>query len=290
MSEATVVTSENLTEFNNAHMGMEEARPASTKPEPKEVVEPEVVAEADDADGEPVEKPKKKPINERMSELTSQRRKAEEERDEAKRERDELRARFTPPAPAPASAADPNEPKPESYPDAFKFAAALAEFKVGKALAARDEAAARKVAETEGQKVVTAFAERISAFKAETPDYEEVLADSQVSVSDPVRDAIIKSKVGPGILYKLASDPELAAELNKMDVLDQLMTVGEWAAELRKPAAAPAPVVAAAPAFRAPAPIVPVRGTKTADVAVDSDGEFTGTPAQYRAARKAGKI
>lgn len=304
---AVVVTSENLAEFNNARMGIETAKPESSKVPGEVVAEAKEVPEDEPEVLEEPEKPKKKPaINERMSELTAQRREAERERDEAKRERDELRARLAPP-PTPAPAAEPAEPKPEDYPNAFDFARALAAHEAKKAVAAdrveRAREEAQKKAQESHEKVVDSWKTRADAVKAELPDYEEVLAATNASVSDAVRDALMESDLGPRILYEIASDPQLAAKLEGKTGLSreedaalartQLKLIGKLETKFEAaPAQAPtaAPVAAPAPAFRAPAPIVPVRGTKAADVPIDSNGEFTGDFQTFKKLNKAGKI
>lgn len=288
-ASTVTVTSENLAQFNATRLGMADVGKTEpeVKPEPKTEEQTELELETPEKPEDHTKKGKQ-PIGERFSEITAQRRAAIERAEAAERERDELRARLTPPPPPPPQpVVDTAKPKASDYSDAFQYAEALADWKFDQKWSEVERKEAEKAAQAQAEKARTTFSERVAQVKAEVPDYDKILKESDVAVSDPVRDAIIKNPQGPRILLKLAQEPELAKSLEKMDVLDQLMTIGEIAADLRRPplAAAPPPPVA-----RAPAPITPVRGNKTADVPIDSDGEFHGTPSQWKALRKAGKI
>ena len=121
------------------------------------------------------------------------------------------------------------------------------------------------------------------------------IQSSDVVVSDPVRDAIMESDVGPKILYHLAENPAFAQELGKKSVISALREIGKLEARFEKaeqPQAASEP--AAKPAVaksKAPAPITPIRGAvSTVENNVDADGNFHGTYQQWKAARQARKI
>jgi len=117
-----------------------------------------------------------------------------------------------------------------------------------------------------------------------------------VAVSDPVRDAIMDSDVGPQILYHLAENPDFAQELGKKTVISALREIGKLEARFDKGVKAPAasepdekPTVARS--SKAPAPITPIRGAvSTVDNNLDGDGNFHGTYQQWKAARQAKKI
>ena len=114
-----------------------------------------------------------------------------------------------------------------------------------------------------------------------------MIASSDVSVSDQVRDAILESDVGPRILYHLAENPEVAQSLNSLTVQAALRMLGRLEAKFEKveaeePAAKPAPTKS-----KAPAPISPIRGSGAVPDVSDADKmDFQ----QWKAARKAGKI
>ena len=316
---AVVVTSENLAEFNAERLGVAKPEPAAAPAGEKPVEGEPAVESASDADpatagaeageqqGKTTESEAKPKVHLRFSELTEQRKQAEAEaakaRDEAKaareraelaeREAQELRAKYEPPKP------DELGPKPAraQFSTDEDFSLALEDWAGEKAIRERDakEAAA---------KIERAWTERQTATKAELPDYDAVIAaGANLVVSNQVSDAILESDVGPKILYHLAKNPALVDELKRVSVTSALRKIGnleaKLSAETPKPAAAsetkvePAkPAVAATEISRAPAPISPLKGgdTSTASSPIDSKGQFHGTYAEYKAARKAGLI
>lgn len=315
-STATVVTSENLQSFNHSRLGIEPvAVPAAAVAEPVvEVAEPaaEVVEESkaeaksdpdieDDADGDKEDKGgKKDKLQERFSKITRDR---EEARREAVRQSEradaaEQKLRDAETKLNPKNEADVSvRPAPGDFTDAFEYAEKLAEWSTQQALAKRDKEEGERSAATEKAKVVAAWNGRQAAFRAETPDYDDMLSSSDVKVSDQVRDAILESDVGPQILHHLASNPELADALNAKSAGAALRQIGRLEAQFE---AKPAPVAKAvaevpkpAPAriSAAPAPITPVKGGAiSADDMIDGSGVFTGTYQQFKALSAAGKI
>lgn len=286
---STVVTSETLADFHATKLGL-------TKPADKPG---EVVAEAAEVAEEPSEgqpegqPPKNAKLQARFSELTDKRRQAEDRAEReanrasaAEKERDELRAKLAPPP----TTDDAPKPKPEDYPDAFQFAEALAEWSADNALRKRDKEEAEKAANKEREKIQQAWQGRVAKAKEAMPDYDDTIAASDVAVSDPVRDAIIESDHGPSILYLLASEPAIAEKLSKLSVLGQLREIGKLELKFEKPPEAkPKDESVEEPRRRAPAPIEPVRGGRANDNPVNTPGEFKGTFAEWKAARKAGK-
>jgi hypothetical protein len=129
---------------------------------------------------------------------------------------------------------------------------------------------------------------RQSEVKKELPDYDDMIASSEVVVSDQVRDAIFESDLGPRILYHLAENPEVAEKLSKLTSIGALREIGKIEARLEK---APQEEVKAATKSNAPKPISPIRATSAAtDNNLDSNGEFHGTYQQWKEARLAKKI
>lgn len=262
--------------------------------EPEKVeakAEPEVVVEVED---EPKDESKEEPkkgnakLQGRFSELTEQRRQAEQRADReaeraaaAERERDELKAKLAPPI----ETVDAPEPKPADYADAFKYAADLAEWTAQKVLKDRDKADEAKVQKAEAEKVTAAWKERLAEAKAKYPDWEDVVTSSEMQVSNPVRDALIESEQGPELVRMLALDPKLVEKINKLSIVGQLKELGRLEATLDKPPEVKAEKVEPVERPRAPAPITPVKGTKSADNPTQTPGEFTGTYQEWRAAR-----
>ena len=198
----------------------------------------------------------------------------------------ELEGRSRPQA-EPAAATE--EPQPSQFSDAFEYAKALAEFSTERALRNRDRQDAERKAATERDKVIETWNTRLSAAKADLPDFDDMVASSDVQVSDQVRDAILDSDVGPKILYHLAEHTDLATKLAGMSTASALREIGKL--EARFEAKAETKPLSTVGRSKAPPPINPIRGGGTGtDVKIDSNGEFHGDYQSWRAARMAGKI
>jgi hypothetical protein len=111
-----------------------------------------------------------------------------------------------------------------------------------------------------------------------------MVESSTVTVSDPIRDAILESDIGPRILYHLAENEDFALKLNEMPLITAIREIGKLEARLEKPAES-------VTRSKASAPISPIRGAASgSDFKVDSKGEFHGSYQNWKAARQAGKI
>lgn len=293
-----VVTSENLADFYAQKLNLAAEAPTEAAEQAEPVVENGVQSESDEAEKEATATEERKPnpkLERRFSEITKQR---EAARDEARREREareslearlkELEAKVTP---TQATAVDANaEPQPSQFEDAFEYAKALAEYSAEKALRDRDEQEVRRKQAEEQAKVQESWVKRLNEAKAELPDFEDMVASSDVAVSDAIRDAIFESDVGPKILYHLAENPDEAKKLAEMSQAKALREIGKLEARLEVKKAEPEVRTVAAKS-NAPAPISPIRATSAAaDTPVDSNGQFHGTYQQWKASRKAGKI
>jgi chromosome segregation ATPase len=291
---SSVVTSENSGEFYAQRLGL------ATEPAAEAVVETtptEPVAEVQQSEPEAeppktTEETEKKPnpkLEKRFSELTKQRelarQEAERERQRASELEERLRALETKNQPAPQVDQD-REPQPSDFTDAFEYARALAKYAADNAMKNRDKIEAERKASEERQRLNESWQTKLEKVKSEMPDYEEMVASSDVVVSDQVRDAILESDVGPRILYHLAENPEVAEKISKMSLVKALTEIGKIEARFEKPPEVK-PVVTRS---NAPAPISPIRGGSNVDVPITSDGEFTGTIQQWKELRRAGKI
>jgi DNA repair exonuclease SbcCD ATPase subunit len=289
---SSVLTSENSGDFYAQKLGL------AKEPEAVAVEKtPEPVAETQQSEPEaeiakPTEETEKKPnpkLEKRFSELTKQR---EQARQEAERERQrarELEDRLTAleKGNQPVKVEDPDrEPQPSEFTDAFEYARALAKYAADNALKNRDKIEAERKQSEERQKLNEAWKSKVEAAKSELPDYEDMVASSDITVSDQVRDAILESDNGAKILYHLAENPEIAEKINGLSVVSALREIGRIEAGFEKPVEVK-PVVKRS---NAPAPITPIRGGTNVDVPLTSDGEFTGTPAQWKELRRSGKI
>jgi hypothetical protein len=288
---SSIVTSENLADFNADKLGLasESSPTAATVDEnpvepaaEKGQSEPELAEDEATGTEEKKQNPK---LEKRFSELTRQRKEAEAK---VKELEERLAARESIQAPTQEPESN-QKPTPDDYKDAFAYAEALADWSAEQALAKRDREIIQKEVEAKRAKVIQTWQEKLDATKAEIPDYEVMVASSDVKVNDTVRDAILESDVGPRILYELASDDELAEKLIGLTTAGALKLIGKLEAQFEKteePAKAEKKTVVAK--SNAPEPIRPLRSTGgVAEVSLDgNDIPYQ----QWKAARKAGKI
>jgi len=290
-----VLTSENAAEFYANRLGLAES-PAET-----EAVEdtPEPVAEDDQSEPKEAEKEanqegerKQNPkLEKRFSEITKQR---EEARQEAQRERQarvdlEQRLAALEQQRQPQAINVDQEPQPSQFSDAFEYAKALAEFSTERALAERDRQVAQAREQEAQQKIIQSWAQKVQEAKAELPDFDDLVASSDVVVNNAVRDAILESDVGPKILYHLAENNDLAKKIASLSPNAALREIGKLEAkfEAKPETKQTAPVVRS----KAPAPIQPIRGGQgQPDVPMSANGEWHGSYQAWKLARKAGKI
>lgn len=292
-----VLTSDNAAEFYANRLGLAES-PADTEAVEEESAEPEVQEEQSEPkeaekeanqEGERKQNPK---LEKRFSEITKQR---EEARLEAQRERQarldleqRLAALEQNRQPQQAVEID-QEPQPSQFSDAFEYAKALAEYSTEKALAERDRQIAQAREQEAQQKIIQSWAQKVQAAKAEMPDFDDMVASSDVVVNNAVRDAILESDVGPKILYHLAENNDLARKIAGLSPNAALREIGKLEArfEANPETKQTAPVVRS----KAPAPIQPIRGGQgKADIPISPNGEFHGSYQAWKAARKSGKI
>jgi len=291
---STVVTSENLAEFNANKLGLasEENPTVAT-----EMVEPAVnkgqsepgLAE-DEAAGTDEKKQNPK-LEKRFSELTKARKEAEAQLAEERKTKESLEARLAAlesnQAPRQQEQESNQRPTPDNYKDAFEYAEALSSWSAEQALIKREQEIKQKEVEAKRETVYKTWNQKLEATKAELPDYEDMVASSTVKVNDIVRDAILESDVGPRILYEIASDDDLAEKLTTMSLPSALKLIGKLEVQFERTdsKAEKKTVVAKS---KAPEPIRPLRSTGgLAEVATDGENiSFQ----QWKAGRLAGKI
>jgi hypothetical protein len=285
-----VLTSENSAEFYANRLGLADQPEVEATPEvePTEVVEersePEIEKEQE-------EKPKANPkLERRFSEITKQREEARKEAQQERQAREALEARLAvlERQPAPQAPKVDEEPQPSQFNDAFEYAKALAEFTADQRIGEmrRQDAEAKQAQER--QKVIETWASKVQAAKASMPDFDDIVASSDVVVNDDIRDAILESDVGPQILYHLAENDDVAKRIAGLTPKQALREIGKLEArfEVKETAPQSAPITRS----KAPAPIQPLRGSNPADVPLSANGEWHGTFQAWKEARKAGKI
>jgi hypothetical protein len=288
----TVITSENLAEFNANKLGLA----SESSPTAAEVDENPSEPAAQDGQSEPkladdeatgTEEKKQNPkLEKRFSELTKQRKEAEARAEELEKRLAAIEGKQA--QPAQAQPESNQKPSPDSYKDAFEYAEALAEWSAEQALARRDQEVKQKEVQAKRETVIQTWQQKLEATKAELPDYEAMVSSSSMSVNDTVRDAIVESEVGPRILYELASNDELAEKLSAMNTAGALKLIGKLEAQFEKTDAPVAEKKTVTAKSKAPEPIRPLRSTGgVADVGMDgNDMSYQ----QWKAARQAGKI
>jgi len=290
-----VLTSENAAEFYANRLGLAESPAESeavdeTEPEAEETQsEPKEAEKEANQEGERKQNPK---LEKRFSEITKQREEARKEAQNERQARVELEQRLAAleqqRQPQQAFNVD-QEPQPSQFSDAFEYAKALAEYSTEKALAERDRQVAQQREQEAQQKIIQSWAQKVQEAKADLPDFDDLVASSDVVVNNAVRDAILESDVGPKILYHLAENNDLAKKIASLSPNAALREIGKLEArfEVNPETKQTAPVVRS----KAPAPIQPIRGGQgKADVPISADGEFHGSYQAWKAARKAGKI
>ena len=291
-----VVTSDNLAEWTANKLGLasEEAPVAAEAVEETPDSEPAVEAQAEsepeaEQEAEVTDKPKQHPkLEKRFSELTKRAKQAEADKASLEARLQELESKQ---APAPKQA-DPVSEKPQAsqFNDAFEYAEALAEWSAEKALEQRDIQEQQRKVDEQRNEVIKSWSAKLEAAKADIPDFDDMVASSNVQVRDEVRDAILESDVGPQILYHLASDDDYANKLAAMPTNKALKELGKLEVQFERKEA---PIEKSEPVARskAPAPIKPLTAGKgTSDVLIDGNGAFHGTYAQWKAARQAKRI
>jgi hypothetical protein len=284
-----VLTSDNSAEFYANRLGLaDQPEVEAVQTEPTEVVEersePEIEKEQE-------EKPKANPkLERRFSEITKQREEARKEAQQERQAREALEARLAvlERQPAPQAPKVDEEPQPSQFNDAFEYAKALAEYTADQRIGEmrRQDAEAKQAQER--QKVIETWASKVQAAKASMPDFDDIVASSDVVVNDDIRDAILESDVGPQILYHLAENDDVAKRIAGLTPKQALREIGKLEArfEAKETKPEPTPITRS----KAPAPINPLRGSNPADVPMSANGEWHGTFQAWKEARKAGKI
>jgi chromosome segregation ATPase len=291
-----VLTSENAAEFYANRLGLAESpAPAEAVEEPTEPTEAVEQSEPEEAEAEAKQEGERKQnpkLERRFSEITKQREEARKEAQQEREARQALEARLAAlegkQQPTKAEFVD-EKPQPSQFSDAFEYAEALAEYTADKRISEMKQQEAQAKEAEQRQKVITQWTAKVEAAKQSLPDFDDIVASSDVVVNDDIRDAILESDVGPQILYHLAENDEVAKKIAGLSPKQALREIGKLEArfEAKPEAEKPAPIVRS----KAPAPIQPIRGGKnTPDVPLDSNGVFFGTAAQWKELRKAGKI
>ena len=191
-----------------------------------------------------------------------------------------LETRQQPQAQRPAY--DDSEPTIDKFDNFDQYVAAKAEWiaerKINQTLTAREQQqqAAREAAER--TKTADSWNKRNPQATVEMPDFEEVLASSDVPMTQPMQQAIMESDIGPKLAYYLATNPDEATDIAGMSPIGAIRALGR----LEERLSSQKPVVKTT---SAPPPITPVgtRATVKKDPNKMSDAEY----AKWRKSGKA---
>lgn len=248
-----------------------------TNPIPEPIgMKPEAAEEKPAVDPvEPVEKPTEDPIpkgvQKRIDRAVRQKYEAEAR---TKMLEDRLNAlesqRVSPQQQKPV---DNSEPRIENFDNFNEYVAAVADYraekKINETLNEREKRQQAEREATERTKTVESWNKRIEKATAEMPDFEEVLASSDVPMTPPMQQAIMESDIGPKLAYYLANHPDEAEKIAGMSPIGAIRTLGRI--EERLSTAKPE-----VQTTNAPAPIKPIGTSATVkkDPGKMSDAEY----------------
>ena len=294
---SSVVTSDNATTFYAERLGLADEQASTEAESVKKDSEPEGDVEQsepeakEEAKKQEPEKQKDK-LNKRFDKVTKR---AQEAEAKARELEERLKSNEAGNTQQPQQETVRSEDKPQAsqFNDAFEYAEALAEWSAENALKQRDEQEAQRKAQEAQEKVLKTWNEKIEKAKADLPDFDRMVKSSDIVVSDPIRDSILESDVGPQLLYHLASNEDFAKELTEMPISKALKELGKLEAkfEAKEEKPSKAEKRETVSSSKAPEPIKPLSGGKVGnDVLLDTNGEFHGTYAQWKAARQSGKV
>ena len=305
----TTVTSENLAQFNNARIKgaaapvVQDAKPADeAKSDPSKLpptTDDKNVQDKNNAhqEAKPAaedDKHDKGPIANRFSKLAEQRKAAEQRAEAAEAKLAELERMAKP-----VTAAK-EKPQAANFKDAFEYAEALADWKVEEKLRARDEAERAELARLQAERVTKTWNANVKKTAGEIADYTEIVAAADFPLTTELRDAILESEIGPRMQYYLAKNPDEVERLTHMTVRGMERAFGKLEAMIEdQMAKVQTKTDEGLPAVKLtkrvqepPEPMTPIAGAGISggQSVVDANGNVTGSYADYKAARKAGKI
>lgn len=133
-----------------------------------------------------------------------------------------------------------------------KYIEEMVDFKANQVLA-------RGQQQTEQQKVESQFAKQVDAARKLYADFDEFAFSEDVTISDPVRDALISSENGALLAYELGKHPEEVERLAKLPLLAQVRELGKIEARIAPQKSTESDSEESAPTSRAPAPPNPTR-------------------------------
>jgi len=146
---------------------------------------------------------------------------------------------------------------------------------------ARDEQKAERQAIAEAEREIELnYAEKVSAFKAEHEDWDEVIGESEISIPTVVGNAIKQFENGPEVVYYLAKNPKEAQRVDGLPPVLAVAEIGRISARLEKAASEEQPTNGSkagpdrAPIIsKAPPPIKPLGGNALRNIKSSAETE-----------------
>lgn len=220
----------------------------TTAPDANALEAPEIQSDADSSpavvETNESEAPKAKGVQKRLDELTRNWREEQRRNDQLMRMLEQREA----PKAAPAA-----DEKPKTLADFGYDEAQFQSYLFGEAdkratAAARRELEQERERETKAQREAS-FKSRVSEFAKTVSDYEEVVTDPSLPISQAMAEVIKESDDGPALAYHLGKNPEIAARLAQLPPVAAARELGKIEARLayEREKAKEKPVVSKAP-------------------------------------------
>lgn len=198
-----------------------------------------------------------------------------------------------PAKPAAAPADDP-EPDIKKYSDYDKFNRDLVRWEIRQSQRQAAAEAENRAQQEQARAVVNTWQQRVSAASAKNPDYEAVAFNSSLPITGTMGDAIMRSEIGPDVLYHLGANPSEAERISKLSPIDQVREIGKLEVKLTPSPAAessdedePTPKQQAISKAPPPIPRPAGSGTKSTPSLRSLEGI---SQSEYRALRESGKL
>lgn len=233
----------------------------------------------------------KDPVEKRIGKLTKKWRTTERERDFERAKRLEAETEL---AKLKTQLPSADKPKREDFDDEDAFIEALTEWKVDTKLKSQQETVAKKTGEETEKQAAEEIEEELEEIsergRDKHEDYNAVVFDKDLVLTQEMVETIIHSDIAEEILYYLGKNPDVSAAIGEMTALkaakeigriEARLVAGEKKPEEEKKVDSPAPVKKLT---QTPEPIDPVRSTGV----IDKDPNQM-TPKEYRAWREKNK-
>ena len=258
MEEETTqeATQENTQEVENENLESETETDAAQEIEQDES-ESEDSETSEESEEEGEEKPKRSGFKKRLDRKNRQLTKAQEEVEYWKQE---ALKKNQPKEEKEVVTAPPSKGKPDfnDYEDHDAYMEALAEWKVDQRLAAREERQEAEKAKTVQTKKIEAWQTKVTEIADKTPDFEDVMEDSDdVSFGPHVQETIFDSDLGPAILYELAKDSKEALRISELSPLAAIREIGKIEGRIQSSSQK----TKTTKTTKAPRPLTPNRGS-----------------------------